>query len=379
MRIKLSRAVNLAVVLTLLLTSGVGAQSPRASTALSRTFRADSFWVHRWVRGGETEEELLIEPRGIAFARGVVTVLDLGTRELHALDAATGKTLFVKQAKGSGPGEFKRPAVLLQHADHFGVLDHETARLSVFTARGVLAWDAPVERAFDVEALCALPGARVLLKTSGFGQSLVQIDSTGRVLGRYAVPNANPNANPGATPSESAPSFTASAKLTGPILGDHCAIVPIFGANWYTIDARGSVTTHTYVEPGDAPVITVSTTVLEKDGRDEIRRATQTTNTSPIASAALHRGDTLIVIAGKSKRDAGRVLDYYVLPSGRYVYSRRLPMSYTSLTVAPNGVFFGTVIGPDWSAVTAFEPSRTAPARNREGSPRYVGKTPVRR
>lgn len=367
----LSRMLRLVLVQTVLVASGVSAQSPQATVSSSRTFRADSFWVHRWIRGGEDEEDLLIEPRGIAFARGVVAVLDLGTRELHALDASTGKTLFSKQAKGSGPGEFKRPALLLRDEDHFGVLDHETARLSVFTTRGVLAWDAPVESAFDVEAGCALPGARFLLKTSGFGKSLMLVDSAGRALGRYSVPRAAAGA--------SAPSFTESAKLTGPIRGDRCAIVPIFGANWFAIDARGSVTTHTYVEPGDAPVITVSTTVLEKNGRDEIRRATQTTNTSPVASAALHRGDTLIVIAGKSKRDAGRVLDYYVLPSGKYVYSRRLPMSYTSLTVAPNGVFFGTVIGPDWSMVTAFEPSRTAPPRKRERSPRYAGKTPVRR
>jgi len=337
------------------------AQAPADTRTPIRTFRADSFWVQRWSRGGETEDELLIEPRGIAVARGTVTVLDLGTREVLAMHASTGKSLFTMQARGAGPGEFKRPALLLRAADQFGVLDHETARLSMFTARGALAWDAPVENAFDVEAGCVLPGARVLLKSGGFEKSLVLADSAGNVLGRYSLRRTDPAVVP--------PPFIESAHMSGPINGDRCAIVPIFGASWYAIDARGAVTAHRYIEPGDAPVVRVSTTVLEKDGRDEIRRATQTTNAIPIARGALHRGDTLIVLGGTSRGEAGRVLDYYVLPSGRYVYSRRLPLSYTSLTVAPDGMFYGTFIGPDWSMVTAFEPSRRAPPRKKVALP----------
>jgi len=329
------------------------AQSRSTAPATARSFRADSFWVQHWVRGGEDEDDLLIEPRAIAVAGSVITVLDLGSREVLGLDLTSGKTLFTKAARGAGPGEFKRPAMLVRAPQQFGVLDHETARLSMFSSSGSLVWDAPVANIFDVESACALSGARVMLKTRGFEQSLSILDSTGKHMGTYSVPRTDPKAE--------MPPFTEAAALAGPMRGDHCAVVPMFGARWFVVDARGAITARAYVEPGETPVIQVASTLLEKQGRGGILRATQTTTTSPIASGALHRGDTLIVIGGKSPKDQGRVLDYYAVHDGRYVYSRRLPMSFTSLTIAPNGVLFGTVIGPDWSAVVALEPSRTAP------------------
>lgn len=351
-----------AVLATALLPTGITAQTRSAAPVTARTFRADSFWVQQWVRGGADEDDLLIEPRSVAVSGSVITVLDLGSREILGLDVTSGKTVFTKEARGSGPGEFKRPAMLVRAPQQFGVLDHDAARLSMFSTTGALVWDAPVSNIFDVESACALPGARVMLKTKGFEKSLSVIDSAGKHLGTYSLPRADPKAD--------MPTFTESSDLAGPIRGDHCAVVPIFGARWFVVDARGTISAHPYVEPGETPVIEVSSTLLEKQGRDEVRRATQTTTTSPIASGALHRGDTLIVISGKSPKDRGRVLDYYTVPDGRYAYSRRLPMSFTSLTITTTGVLVGTVIGPDWSAVVALEPSRSAPSSKPKASVR---------
>ncbi len=351
------RSALTAALLATALAPAVAAQSRATPPSPVRTFRADSFWDHRWVRGGADEDELLIEPRFIAVADSVVTVLDLGSREVLAVNAKTGKTLFVKQARGAGPGEFKRPAFLLGATNQFGVLDHESARLSMFSNQGTLVWDAPVLNAFDVEGACALPNARVLLKSASFDKSLTVIDSTGKIRLAASLPRIDQTVEP--------PSFTETAHMAGPFAGDRCAVVPIFGARWYAVDARGTVTPHAYVVPGENPVVQVTSKVLEKRGRDEVQRQTQTTTATPIASGTMHRGDTLIVISGSGRTDAGRILDYYALPSGRYVYSRRLPMSFTSLTIAPNGTFYGTVIGPDWSAITALLPTRSAPSREK--------------
>ena len=88
-----------------------------------------------------------------------------------------------------------------------------------------------------------------------------------------------------------------------------------------------------------------------------MRKETQTSAVSPIARGALHIGDTVVVQAGATKRSAHRLLDYYLISNGRYLYSRTLPVAFTALAVGPDGTFYGAVIGDEVSWVLALRPT----------------------
>ncbi len=320
----------------------------------ARRFAADSFWVQLWGRGGRAEDDLFIEPRAITVIQNVVTILDLGTRELLAFSTRDGASLFTKESRGVGPGEFKRPARLIASPSHVGVLDQESARLSVFTARGALVWDTPIAQAADVESGCLLPDARAIIKVSGFDRALVVVDSAGRRARQFSLPQPKTDEPP--------PSIAQTATVAGPVMGDHCAVVPMFGAVWYTISPTGVVRTYPLIEPGAEAVVQTSSRVLERQRRDEMRQVTQRIESAPITSGAMSRGDTVIIVAAKTARDAYRLLDYYAVPSGQYLYSRRLPASFVGLAVDGSGTFFGTQIGSEFSVLSAIRPSATPPS-----------------
>lgn len=335
-----------------------GAARPPQSRDLRR-FRADSFWVRTWLRGGDDEPELFVEPRQLVVAGGMVAILDLGTREIIALKRDSGRTQLTLSARGEGPGEFKRPARLLHLGDDFGVIDDATARLTMFAANGTRLWDAPMPDANVLEAVCMLPGARVLIKRAGFDKAIRIVDSSGRSIAQQTLPISDPKHPP--------PDFAHTAQLTGPLRDGRCVLTPAFGSTWYVVDASGKLSPHKYIEPGADAFVSVSTKTLEKGMRTEVRRQTQTSTASPIARGAMYIGDTVIVHAGATKRFPYHLLDYYLLPEGQYVYSRRLPVAFVALTIGPDGTFYGTRIGDETSWVMGFRPTLSAPRRREKG------------
>ncbi|MBL0172784.1 MAG: hypothetical protein IPP90_19160 [Gemmatimonadaceae bacterium] len=320
-----------------------------------RRFRADSFWVRSWVRGGPVEPELFVEPRQLRVADGVVFVLDLGTREVIAMDVDSGRTRFSLSARGEGPGEFKRPALLVGNGSQFGVLDHATSRLTLFGANGAMMRNFPIPDAANVESACVLSGGHVLVKATGVREAVRLIDSVGRVQFKHSLPVADPNIVP--------PTFLMSANYAGPTADDRCALVPLYGRRWFTVDTRGLLVPHPFIEPGADPTARVDTKALDKSWRGEMRRQIQTSTMSPISRGALQVGDTLLVPAGATRRSPHRLLDYYLISSGRYLFSRRLPTTFTALAVGPNGTFFGAVIGDETSWVIALRPAKHAAKR----------------
>ena len=317
-----------------------------------RRFQTDSFWVRLWRRGGKDEPELFVEPRHLTTFGNLVAVLDLGTREVIAFDRDSGRTQFTMSARGEGPGEFKRPALLVSDGASFGVIDHATSRLSMYDTRGTLRWDAPLPDAANLESACLLSGARVLMKVAGIEKAIRVVDSTGRTIAQRTLDGYDRDHPP--------PAFAASARLSGPLAGDRCALVPSFGSTWYTTNAVGTMMAHPYIEAGAEAVVRVATNTLDKNWRSEVRKETQTSTVSPIARGALHIGDTLIVQAGATQRAPYRLLDYY-LPSGRYLYSRVLPIAFVALAVGANGTFYGAAIDDEVSWIVAFRPTRVAP------------------
>lgn len=347
------RIVGIIGALMLAVIPLVPSRAQQASPANGRRFRADSFWVREWVRGAKDEPDMFVEPRQLIVADGVVGVLDLGTREVIALGTDSGQTRFTLSARGEGPGEFKRPARLLNSASLIGVLDHATSRLTLFNARGVMARDTPLPDASNVESACGFPDGSFMVKVAGVRNALRVVDSVGRTLRQRALPGHDMNRPP--------PTFATSAYLAGPMSKHRCALVPSYGRWWYTLDARGTTIAHPYVEPGADGVVRVASSALDKSWRGEVRKETQTSAASPIARGALHIGDTVVVQAGGTKRSAHRLLDYYLISNGRYLYSRTLPLAFTALAVGPDGTFYGAVIGEEVSWVVALRPTERKP------------------
>jgi hypothetical protein len=286
-----------------------------------------------------------------------VVVLDVGTREVSAFDARTGSLRFSMAARGEGPGEFKRPSLLLARGTEFGVVDQATARLTMFSSRGAYLTDTPLTDAIALEGACLMSGGQLVAKVTGFDRALRTLDTSGIIRAQRSLP-APRRTSDNAT-------FVSSAYVAGPAGQAACAIVPRFGSSWYVVAPSAAPIPHPYIEPGTDPSIEPTVKTLEKDWRSEIRTVTEISNIPPIARGALTIGDTLIVQAGATKRSPYLLLDYYHVPTGQYVYSRRLFAVFSALTMGADGAFYGALIGDENSAVVAFRPSIRRPAQNR--------------
>lgn len=363
------RALLLAAAFVPLDATSADAQATRSKASGSvsppapdrRRFRADSFLIREWLRGGTKEPERFVEPRQLVVAGEQLIVLDMGTREVSALDAKTGAARFSLAARGEGPGEFKRPALLLARGAEFGVIDQATARLTMFSGRGTYVGDTPMTDAGMLEGGCLLSAGRVLTKVAGTDNALRLVDSTGSVRLQRSLPSSS-NA-------QDHSALMASADVAGPLANGACAIVPRYGAVWYSIVPGGMPVPHPYVEAGVSSLPRAESKTLEKDWRSETRTVTEISNIPPIARGALTIGDTLIVQAGATKRFPFLLLDYYHLPSGRYVYSRRMFASFSALTIGPDGWFYGALIGDENAAVLAFTPATRLPGKGPAGAP----------
>lgn len=338
------------------------AASTPLSAQVTRTFAADSLWRRLWVVGIDSTADTFVEPRHVVAGRDLVTVLDVGTRELRAFDPRTGAARFVITSRGTGPGEFKRPALIATTPSGVAVLDHATSRLTAFTISGKLAWDAPVQNVFEISGLCIPDGRRVLLKLKRRDSSIVEIDTSGRRLRTLHV------AWPIRLRDEAG--FVHESRTAGPSSEGGCVVAPIFGKHWASLAAATPSTprVHAYREPGADPVMKTSERVLDRSFSKIVVEQLETTDADPIAHAITVRRDTAIVYAWKTRAFPQRTLDYYHLPSGRYLYSRKLPFIVNALTIGDDGTFYGTVLGEKEQALIAMRPERLPTAAPAKGA-----------
>lgn len=337
-----------------------------ASTPLgaqvTRTFAADSLWRRLWVVGIDSTADTFIEPRHVAAGRDLVTVLDVGTRELRSFDPKTGAARFVITSRGTGPGEFKRPALIAATPSGVAVLDHATSRLTAFTSTGKLAWDAQVQNVFAISGMCIPDDRRVLLKLQRRDSSIVEIDTSGRRIRTLHV------SWPVRLRDEAG--FVHESRVAGPSMDGSCLVAPIFGKHWASVSTATASTprVHAYREPGADPIMKQSERVLDRSFSKIVVEQLETTDASPIASAIMVRRDTAIVYAAVTRTFSQRTLDYYHLPSGRYLYSRKLPFIVNALTIGDDGTFYGTLIGEKEQALIAMRPERLPTAAPAKGA-----------
>lgn len=324
-----------------------------------RRFPADTFWRRLWTAGSK-DDGLFVEPRAVVVHQDRVTVLDRGTREVLSFDRRTGRSLLRLTARGSGPGEFKRPAHLVTTGDGFAVVDHANMRLSSFDAQGRMRWDIIIPEIFRVSDLCFLSPTRVLVHYKRRDSSMVVFDSAGRRLSVRSIPWT------AARPSTM--TFLHEAFMSPVTADGSCALVSYFGAEWAMIpgDAAGRrMAIHRYIEPGAEPVVIRNETPMSPT--DPMPKVVpEVTETPPIAKGVLLRRDTVIVMGARTRSDPHRLLDYYERATGRYLYSRRLPFPLVALAIDDDGTFFGAVIEENIQALVAFRPERLTKAVQRE-------------
>lgn len=318
-----------------------------------RQFRTDSFYVQEWIRGGRKEPDLLVEPRELAVTHNAVIMLDLGTREVHALDLISGITRFVLKATGEGPGEFRRPMHIAATPQLIGVLDAATSRLSVYSAIGKFLWTTPVADGSAVESMCLLPRGTLRVKYLGADQAIATIDSSGRVLTRSSMPRGRE--------LERAPSFANAAFMADGCRSTAVAVTPYFGPWWYSVALNGTAQRFAYVEPGREAIVTTKIKRRERTGSTETTQSTMTTDVDAITRGAVQHGDTVVVEAGGTKLLPSQLLDYYVGTTGAYAYSRRLPFTPNALTISADGSLYLASIGNETSAIVRLTTTPTSP------------------
>lgn len=321
-----------------------------------RTFPADSGWERLWIVGSDSTSDTWVEPRKVVFTQGMVVVLDDGTREIRALDARTGALRLLLKPTGQGPGEFTRPSLLASTPTGFAVLDQANARLSAFTLQGKLEWDAVIEGAIMVRALCIARApdshASPLIRAYRYERdsSVMEYDTTGMRTAVRHVPRAAAQVD--------SQGFGYSAYISDAGPDGSCVLAPMFGAEWAVIPPAGAVKMYAFREPGIPAVTTTQERIMERSGSEVRLEVMQMTDTPHSARGALLFGDTAIIYAAHTRESRTLLLDYHLLKTGAYLFSRRLPATLNAVTVGPDGTLYGTRIEQDAQYVVALRPRR---------------------
>ena len=332
-------------------------QPPPPSPRPKRVWAHDSLWTRAWTTGADSHNDRFVEPRQLSITGNLLMVLDMGTREVTGLDVTSGRERFVMKARGRGPGEFQRPALLTSTPTGFAILDHATARLTAFRENGAVQWDAVVPAVFSVDGVCIIDEKQFFLKYPRGDSSFVQFDTSGRRLATQHIPWQQPFNEP--------PGFAFSASTRAAATRNTCVISPRFGGEWATIDTKRGARTFPLVSAGPPPKMQYSEKVLDRSLKTVTIEGLQQSDTPHATRGLIVRGDTAIVNAGNAKESEGRVLDYYLLETGRYIHSRMLPTSFAALAISEDGTFFGAVIGPHAQGIIALRPANTPAPRPR--------------
>jgi outer membrane protein assembly factor BamB len=344
-------ARRMAVFVAVTVTAAVG----RAQPAPVRRLPADSIWRRLWAIGVESTSETFVEPRQIVVSNGLVLVLDMGTREVHALDARTGATRFVLKATGEGPGEFRRPAMITATPNGFAIIDHATARLTTYDARGRFRWSTTLTDVFSINGVCIRDGHRIVATLTRRDSSVVEFDSTGRRVAVRSIPWREL--------VRDAVGFAYFHSTSAASAAGTCVSAPLFGAEWAVIPPTGAPRVFRVVEPGPQPVVVVTKRVLEQTLTKRTVQNNQQSDTPQASRAAMIVGDTVILNASATRTFPNQWLDYFRASTGEYRYSRKLPVIANAIAAGTDGTLYLTHIGEKSSTVVALRPATVAEAQ----------------
>jgi hypothetical protein len=320
-----------------------GGDDPYASRG-TRVMR-EAAWVPAWAAGGSSADTLLLQPLVLAADDRHVYVLDRGGSRVVALHAADGSLAWMAGREGSGPGELKRPqGITLSPAGEVIVSDAGNGRLMVFGPDGRYRRAIPVGGAPYFDNLCALADGTVVVRSLGPVDPLFRLDARGTPVATPALPWRDLN---GRYRSVARQGWFAYDPATG-----GCVYALRLGRGFARYSAGRFGPAHAYVESYDVPASQV-----QRGPGGEFTGETVSGLTEAARGIGISGNRLLVAFWGTMERQ-GRVLDYYDLPSGRYLHSEPLPY-FEAFTAAGDHAYILTSVR-GYPAVQALR--RTRPA-----------------
>jgi len=264
-----------------------------------------------WVRTGGIAPSLdsgPLSPLSISADGGSLILYDYGDQRLKAYDR-TGSPVWTVGGGGEGPGEFQNPTdVEIDGHGGVWVLDPGGGRIEVFHADGRL--DRTIALGSEAERIAPLNGGGFLLDSSRPGALLRVYDASGTETDQVPVPSVFADV----------PARARELWLVVDPAGE-CGIV-LFLYSDRVVESCGprswAPSVFRGIEREEFPRLLTFHAfggIVERLDPDAHKAALDGTVV----------GDSLFVLYAGETEKGGRILDEYVLPTGRYVRSYLLP------------------------------------------------------
>ncbi|MES2306142.1 MAG: PQQ-binding-like beta-propeller repeat protein [Gemmatimonadota bacterium] len=256
-----------------------------------------------WIRGSETDTTIL-DPNRMLVSNGRIFLTDPQGPAVVGLDARTGRTIWRYSKRGSGPGEFRAPALASWHPQGVVVADNDTHRLYLFSTDGALAAEQAVPMGQFVAGLCSFANGDVLLYVPAPPSSaLITVRLGSRVTNRFPFP------------------FDPSS----PNLMAHALDLASVPANKYgCVASKKTEDGIATLNPESSPVVGKFVERLEQRAYKPPAQIRDTSDIPiPFSLRTGFDGTSAYVWFG-GKSCASRCIDFYSMPALRYSYSLRI-------------------------------------------------------
>ncbi len=264
-------------------------------------------WVMLWNVGGRMADTTFGVIREHVGSEKAIYVLDEGTLQVHALDPRSGRVIWTRGRRGSGPGELLRPVDIALTPTGLAVLDQGNGRITWLDAGGRHLRDVAGESLSSASALCVFADGSFVTQQSRRSGYLVHYRSDGRVQTKWDFPwQVNTEQ----------PMLLSSSVLRGNPSGE-CHFAPTFGFGLVHASSSGRLRTTPLLEKYPSPEFQI------QPGSNGVPR-TLLVSGQNASLGGFSWGDTVGVQAiSASGKYAG--LDLYDRISGQYLATWRLP------------------------------------------------------
>lgn len=313
-----SRIFTVAVVAVALLCTSVA----HAQSSTSGRRMLPKKWVAIWKVGGSANDSLFGWVREHVANDKHVYILDAGTLQVHAFDAQNSRYAWSASSKGSGPGQLARPVdIALTRQNEVAVLDPGNGRVSLFDSSGRYLRSIVTPIASLAQTLCFVSDGSVLLSTNRNESKIVRVNAQGKELAKWTFPWPVKNTSN---------TLVHDVSVMRGGSHDRCTYGTTFGFGLFSIDTKGALTTHPFIEQVAPPT-------FRQERMSNGGVATYLDKGDNAALGGSRSGDTIFVsFAGSQIR--GGVIDLY-LKDGKYLGSWPMPREDRAFYI--NGRMYG--------------------------------------
>jgi hypothetical protein len=283
--------------------------TPASAPAVARRFAqepVDTTWA------SALPDSLLVSPAFLAVDATQAYLSDPGARAVHAFDLRTG------QRRWTTPigGETVPRSIAGLREGGVAIADERSGAVVLLDPTGRERGRVTSPDVHYAASVCELPDRAFLLAGVNHTAGLAVLERTGRV--RRAVTLPWPDLHE---------ALTASAWLTAS--RDGCVAALTYGRGFAAFVGDGFARPARYVEYFDVPSVVHEV----RRARDSVITTTQVA-AHRVAATDVAADDSLLAVSFEGETgDRAHVVDYYALPDGRYVESRRLARRALAMTM----------------------------------------------